>query len=74
MIEIIINPGDIFEHSHNHVSTSKILQGSAKITIGDKELIMYEGDEMEVPENTSHSIENIGDIPLRLWCGHYSRT
>lgn len=41
-----------------------ILKGRARVTLQGKEIILGEGDSVDIPVETAHRIENIGENPL----------
>jgi mannose-1-phosphate guanylyltransferase/mannose-6-phosphate isomerase len=51
-----------------------VVRGTAKITNGDKEIIIYENQSTYIPKATIHRLENPGMIPLEIievQCGLY---
>lgn len=43
-----------------------VVNGAAKVAIGDKELFLYENESAYVPKSTLHRLENPGKIPLEI--------
>lgn len=41
-----------------------ILKGRARVTLQGKEITLGEGDSVDIPVETAHRIENIGENPL----------
>lgn len=43
-----------------------VVRGTAKVTIGDKELLVHENESVYVPKSTLHRLENPGKVPLEI--------
>lgn len=43
-----------------------VVSGTAKVTVGDKELLLSEDESTYIPQGTVHRLENPGRIPLEL--------
>lgn len=43
-----------------------VLQGTAKITIGEKQILIHENESAFVPKSCSHRLENPGVLPLEI--------
>jgi len=43
-----------------------VVRGAAKVTIGDKEIIIHENESVFVPKSTLHRLENPGKVPLEI--------
>ncbi len=43
-----------------------VVKGSAKVTIGDKEMFIHENESAYVPKSTLHRLENPGKVPLEI--------
>lgn len=43
-----------------------IVTGTAKVTIGDQESILHEGESIFVPKSAMHRVENPGIVPLEI--------
>ncbi|MFN3532575.1 MAG: mannose-1-phosphate guanylyltransferase/mannose-6-phosphate isomerase [Candidatus Brocadia sp.] len=43
-----------------------VIKGSAKVTIGDKEMFIHENESAYVPKSTLHRLENPGKVPLEI--------
>lgn len=57
-----IEPGfPPFPHEHPHEQILCILEGEAKVTIGKEDVIMKGGDMVQIPPNTHHDFQVIGD-------------
>lgn len=65
---IVVNPGQRLSlQMHHHRSEHwVVVKGSAKVTIGNKELFIHENESAYVPKSTLHRLENPGKIPLEI--------
>ncbi|MBU1183023.1 MAG: mannose-1-phosphate guanylyltransferase/mannose-6-phosphate isomerase [Proteobacteria bacterium] len=43
-----------------------VIKGTAKVTIGDKEIFIHENESAYVPKSTMHRLENPGKVPLEI--------
>ena len=43
-----------------------VVSGTAKVTVGDKELLLSEDESTYIPQGTVHRLENPGHIPLEI--------
>jgi mannose-1-phosphate guanylyltransferase/mannose-6-phosphate isomerase len=43
-----------------------VIKGTAKVTIGEKELLVHENESVYVPKSTTHRLENPGKVPLEM--------
>lgn len=69
MAYIVLQPGEIFEHSHMHDTKTKLVHGSVRFFIGDCEYDIRESDELQIPAGASHLAVNVGSTPAHLDCG-----
>ena len=52
---------------HHHRSEHwVVVKGTAKVTIGDKEIFIHENESAYVPKSTLHRLENAGKVPLEM--------
>jgi mannose-1-phosphate guanylyltransferase/mannose-6-phosphate isomerase len=65
---IVVNPGEKLSlQRHYHRSEHWIvIKGTAKVSIGDKEIFIHENESAYVPKSTLHRLENPGKIPLEI--------
>ncbi|KZE94790.1 hypothetical protein AVP42_00717 [Agromyces sp. NDB4Y10] len=61
-------------HWHPYPETWVVLEGTARIIVGDAELVATFGDTATVPAGVWHRFTNTGDGPLRMLCIHASDT
>ncbi len=65
---IVINPGQsISLQVHYHRSEHwTVINGTGKLTLGDKEIIFRENESTYIPIGTAHRLENPGKLPLSI--------
>jgi len=65
---IVVNPGEQLSlQKHYHRSEHwVVVRGTAKVTIGDKEIFVHENESAYVPKSTLHRLENPGKVPLEM--------
>ena len=65
---IVVNPGERLSiQKHYHRSEHwVVVRGTARVTIGDKEIFIHENESAYVPKSTLHRLENPGKIPLEI--------
>jgi len=65
---IMIKPGGrISLHMHHHRAEHWIVvQGTAKVTCGERSTILHENESTYIPLGEKHRLENPGRVPLRL--------
>lgn len=65
---IVIKPNEILSlQLHHHRSEHwVVVQGTAKVTIGDKISILHENESAYVSKSTIHRLENPGKVPLEI--------
>lgn len=68
MKKIAVNPGQRLSlQMHYHRSEHwVVIGGSAKVTIGDKILMVHTNESVFIPQSTKHRLENPGKIPLEI--------
>ena len=59
-------------HWHPYTETWYVIEGTARITIGDHQLIASAGDTATVPTGVWHGFKNAGEDRLRILCIHAS--
>jgi quercetin dioxygenase-like cupin family protein len=70
MAEIILEPGETFEHSHAQASTTMLLQGQGILELDDQRHQLVAGDKVFIRPNARHILRNTGKDVLRIECGH----
>jgi mannose-1-phosphate guanylyltransferase/mannose-6-phosphate isomerase len=65
---VVVNPGEKLSlQTHSHRSEHwVVVKGTAKVTIGDKEIFIHENESAYVPKSTLHRLENAGKIPAEI--------
>lgn len=65
---IVVNPSARLSlQKHFHRSEHwVVIKGTAKITIGDREIFIHENESAYVPKSTLHRLENPGKVPLEI--------
>lgn len=65
---IMVLPGERLSlQMHYHRSEHwVVIAGTAKVTIGEKEIMVHESESVFVPKSTKHCLENPGKIPLEI--------
>lgn len=73
---IVVNPGaKLSMQMHRHRSEHwVVVSGTAKITNGEQEILLYENESTYIPKTNRHRLENPGSEPLSIievQCGDY---
>jgi mannose-1-phosphate guanylyltransferase/mannose-6-phosphate isomerase len=65
---VVVNPGERLSlQKHYHRSEHwVVVKGTAKVTIGDREIFTHENESAYVPKSTLHRLENPGKVPLEI--------
>jgi mannose-1-phosphate guanylyltransferase/mannose-6-phosphate isomerase len=65
---IVVNPLEKLSlQMHYHRSEHwVVVKGTAKVTIGDREIFIHENESAYVPKSTLHRLENPGKVPLEI--------
>lgn len=65
---VVVNPGaKLSLQTHSHRSEHwVVVKGTAKVTIGGKEVFIHENESAYVPKSTLHRLENAGRIPVEI--------
>ncbi|MCG2814085.1 MAG: cupin domain-containing protein, partial [Thermodesulfovibrionales bacterium] len=65
---IVVNPIERLSlQMHYHRSEHwVVVKGTAKVTIGDREIVIHENESAYVPKSTLHRLENPGKVPLEI--------
>ena len=64
---VIIIKKEVKPHIHlTHCEHVIVLEGTAKMKMGDKEFEIKKGDVILIPKNTVHSVKTTGKIPLKV--------
>jgi mannose-1-phosphate guanylyltransferase/mannose-6-phosphate isomerase len=65
---VVVNPAQKLSlQTHAHRSEHwVVVKGTAKVSIGDQEIIIHENESAYVPQSTLHRLENAGKIPVEI--------
>jgi mannose-1-phosphate guanylyltransferase/mannose-1-phosphate guanylyltransferase/mannose-6-phosphate isomerase len=65
---ITVNPGQKLsvQMHHHRAEHSVVVSGTAKVLLGDKEVLLTENQSTYIPVGVVHALENPGKIPLEL--------
>lgn len=68
MKKIVVTPGQRLSlQMHYHRSEHwVVIGGTAKVTVGDKELMVHRNESVFIPPSTRHRLENPGKLPLEI--------
>ncbi len=59
-------------HKHPYDEVYLVRQGQARVTAGDEEAIVNEGDILVIPANTPHKVLTSGEGPIEIISVHVS--
>jgi mannose-1-phosphate guanylyltransferase / mannose-6-phosphate isomerase len=64
----MVKPGGILslQMHHHRAEHWVVVNGTAKVTKGNEELVLHENESTFIPMGTRHRLENPGKIPLHL--------
>jgi mannose-1-phosphate guanylyltransferase / mannose-6-phosphate isomerase len=73
---LVVNPGQVLSLQMHHRRSEHwtVVQGTAKVTVGDKSVLLETNQSVEIPVLTKHRLENTTDRPIALievQCGEY---
>lgn len=65
---IIVNPSEVLslQLHHHRAEHWVVVSGTAKVTVGEKVLLLHEDQSTYIPLGTVHRLENPGKIPLEI--------
>lgn len=70
MAAIILDPGEVFEHSHQTSSITHLRRGSIRCRYGTESILMRVGQRLEIPGGVPHMLENAGTGRAYVACYH----
>jgi mannose-6-phosphate isomerase-like protein (cupin superfamily) len=70
MAQIILEPGEEFEHQHTVESTTSLVEGRVHVVYGDISRELVSGEAIDIPADTPHIFTNLGSAPALLNCIH----
>ena len=70
LAEAIVPPGAATRLHRHHVSEEiyHLTDGRGRMTLGKARFMVESGDTVLIPPGIPHRIENIGGVPLRIFC------
>ena len=73
---LVVKPGQVLSLQMHHRRSEHwtVVSGRAKVTVGEREMILEVNQSVEIPVNTKHRLENPGTEPIALievQCGEY---
>ena len=73
---LVVKPGEVLSLQMHHRRSEHwtVVSGRAKVTVGDREMMLGVNESVEIPVNTKHRLENPGTEPIALievQCGEY---
>jgi len=70
MANIILEPKETFQHTHDHPSLTRVVSGDVQLQMNGMSFDLQGGQEIFVPAFASHTLHNTGKIPAEVYCGH----
>ena len=64
---ILLDPGQVTDHVHDHEQIGYILSGQLRITIGDTVEDLSRGDGFCIPAQVRHGVRVLGDTPAEYF-------
>jgi mannose-1-phosphate guanylyltransferase / mannose-6-phosphate isomerase len=73
---LVVNPGQVLSLQMHYQRTEHwtVVKGRAKVTVGEREMILEANQSVEIPVQTKHRLENTTNEPISLievQCGAY---
>jgi len=65
---VVVNPGEKLSlQTHSHRSEHwVVVKGTARVSIGNRDIFIHENESAYVPKSTLHRLENAGKIPVEI--------
>ncbi len=70
MAKIILQPNEVFEHSHNEESFTKLLSGKATYEDSKQKIELPLNEAIKIAPMQSHKVKNIGTGECTIECWH----
>jgi len=67
--DIVLEPGEVFEHSHSAESRTTLLEGVIEFEVAGTTRRLCLGEAVIVPAGVRHVSTNVGSVPARIGCG-----
>jgi len=73
---LVVKPGQVLSLQMHHRRSEHwtVVSGRAKVTVGEREMMLEVNQSVEIPVNTKHRLENPGSEPIAIievQCGEY---
>jgi quercetin dioxygenase-like cupin family protein len=72
MAKIYLEEKECFEHFHDEISETTLLEGEALYEIDGTEKKLLIGETVVTPAKKSHTVSNIGKSVVIFYCGSFS--
>lgn len=72
MAKILLEENESFEHFHDDISETILLEGQAVYEMEGIAKELQVGESIVTPANTSHTVKNIGNSVVVFYCGKFS--
>ena len=60
MAQITLEPGEVFEHTHDTETTTGLVSGKAELRMAGRSFELRTDQKVVVPANVAHSVVNTG--------------
>jgi len=67
-MRIMVNPGEVLNPRIDNHRTGRwiVVQGTAKVTVGEKSVMLTEDQSVLIPYGQKYRLENVGQNPLEI--------
>jgi len=73
MAIIILEPGEVFKHTHDAETTTGLVEGAAELRMGGKKINLSPDSKVAVPAHTPHSMVNTSNADAVVKCEYNCR-
>jgi quercetin dioxygenase-like cupin family protein len=67
---MVLDPGEVFEHSHSDVSITVLVRGTVELAMEDTRTLLRRGEVVTVGAATPHTLTNVGPAKALVECVH----
>jgi mannose-6-phosphate isomerase-like protein (cupin superfamily) len=67
---LILEPGEVFEHTHQDSSITMLVEGAVDLVVGSERSPLARGEERTIPAGVAHWLVNVGVQLAMLKCVH----
>ena len=71
MARITLEPGERFEHYHDHASRTEHIVGSVDVVMASGRLSLRPGESVDIPAMIPHAMVNVGNVPATVNCTNH---